>query len=130
MAKKNLSKARYHLRSYRKTLNLFRKFANHQRDNYQNKYFFLLAEWHFFKGNLEKCMEYFEKTIQTSMESKFFYDQALAYERMGEIFLILNNLFLARYYIEMSMRLFRQWGCYAKVDQMSVEFEDILVLRS
>ena len=78
------------------------------------------------KGKLDLAKEKYQDSISVAKRNGFVQDAALAHERAGIFFLAQDDTSWAKYHIEKSILLYKDWGCKAKIDHLSNKYEDLL----
>ena len=100
-------------------LKKLKKLAKHAPENALNKVYLIEAERLVLQGNEEKALTRFQKSIEYANEQGLFHEQALALERCGMALIRLGSRERAIESFEGARKLYKRWGAFAKVDQIT-----------
>lgn len=87
-------------------------------ENYENKYYLILAEKNRAMNNPIPAAKYYDKAITSSEQHGFVQEAALCSELAANFYHETGNLSLARYYLINALNLYKKWGGYGKVQQL------------
>ena len=116
-------KRRVHLSVARKALKKLRMLGRHCSENCKNKICLLEAEFAASRGDVDKAVMLYNKSISLAQKEGFIHEEALAHERAG------TTLQSALYgkqcllYLHKALHLYQEWGAIAKVDHMQKNFQ-------
>lgn len=86
--------------------------------NFLQKYLLIEAEVSRILGNKQKSMELYDSAIQSAYENNYVQNEAIACELAARFYIELGRNRIALAYINDALRLYKQWGAYAKVESL------------
>jgi len=107
-----------------------KKWAEHAPVNYQNKYDLVVAEKARVLGENPRAWEYYDRAIAGAKKSEFLHEEAMAYERAAEFYFSIGREEVGQLYMRNALHCYLRWGAVAKVDDLEVEYPEILPRRS
>ena len=100
--------------------------AEHCPENYLHKYLLIEAEISRILGNKQKAMDLYDKAIQSAYENSYIQNEAIACELAAGFYMNIGRNRIALTYMSDALRLFKQWGAYAKVEHLKKCYPDLL----
>ena len=89
--------------------------------NYENKYFFLKAEFASVNGNFSEAFDFYDRAIESAQRNEFSMDLALTFERAGNFFSLNGKQRIAHTYYMESIREWEILGAHAKAQLLKVK---------
>lgn len=114
-------------------LGLFKKYesqielwASHCPENYQHKYYLILAEKSRFDGgDIGDTLALYDQAIQSAKEHKYLNNEALSYELKGRFWLEKGCFEYALSDLREAHHRYRLWGATGKVAALEAEFQEL-----
>lgn len=103
-----------------------KKWAEHGPQNYQHKYYLIVAEKAKVQLNDVRAIEYYNLSIDVANKNSFIQDEALANELLAVYYLSKDNKKLARFYMECAHYAYTLWGASAKTLQLGEKYNALL----
>ncbi len=122
--KKNLE----HMGEFIRVLKNFGRWADAS-VNYQSAYNLLVAELHAIKGKDKAAIEHYKLALNLSKEHGFIQEEAVASERLGELYLRQNNLDAAKNAFKDALTAYSRWGALTKVTQLQNKYPELLSIQ-
>jgi GAF domain-containing protein len=101
--------------------------ADHCPENFKNKYDLVEAEKARILGKNWQAQELYDKAIQGAKKSEFIHEEAIAYERASEFYLVLGREEFGKLYLRNAYHCYSRWGAKAKVKQLEQEYPQYLL---
>lgn len=114
---------KYALKRIEKNQGKFKKWAQHNPINFENKYCLVEAEIEKINGNTAKAQEFYDKAISLSEKIGNLIDLAMANELAGLFWLKNGKSEFAQLYLIKAHRAYSLWGANAKAGALQNEFE-------
>lgn len=106
----------------RKALKALSKWNKKMPDNFEAKNALLNAEWLRYNLDLAEAQKYYTLSIKSSAVAGCSWLQALAWERMGQMYEEQENWPQAQLYLRQAQSIWKDWGALAKVQQLEAFF--------
>ncbi|MDZ8189401.1 MAG: AAA family ATPase [Nostoc sp. ChiSLP02] len=107
--------------------NYLKKWAKECLENFQHKYALVEAEKARSLGQNWQAEELYEQAIQGAKKYQFIHEEAIAYERAGEFYLVTGREEIGQFYLKNAHYCYVQWGAIAKVKNLEAEYPHLLV---
>lgn len=92
--------------------------------NFQHKYFLMLAEWHAIHHHFSKASILFDKAIESAIENGFIQNAAIANEHAALFYIENNRTKLATPYLTEAQYFYTKWGAYFKVTDIDKKYSN------
>ena len=101
--------------------------TEHCPETFQHKYDLVEAEKARILGQNWQAEEFYEKAIQGAKKYEFIHEEALAYERAAEFYLVSDRQEIGQLYLRNAHHCYSRWGAKAKVKQLEEEYPEYLL---
>ncbi|MGN7477507.1 ATP-binding protein [Solibacillus silvestris] len=101
------------LKEIQESITYFKKWASEAPHQYEHLYTLLLAEKLTLKQRIEEAAQLYDRAIQLSKIYRFTQDEAVFYERAGNVYSMQKDNVKAAYYITQAILTMRKWGAEA-----------------
>ena len=96
-----------------KIADTFKLYADAAPINFKNKYELLHGVQLQMEGEFDKALASFEASIESSRESRFLHEEAIAWSKAASILQQLNRPTIAKKYIQAAYDCYKNWGAHA-----------------
>ena len=96
-------------------------------ENFQHKYDLVAAEQARILGRDWQAAELYERAIQGAKKYNYIHEEALAYERAAEFYLVLGREEIGQLYLRSAHHCYSLWGAKAKLKQLEAEYPQYLL---
>ncbi|MCY7367890.1 MAG: AAA family ATPase, partial [Chamaesiphon sp.] len=96
-------------------------------ENFQHKYDLVAAEQASVLGRDWQAAELYESAIQGAKKYSYIHEEALAYERAAEFYLVLGRAEIGQLYLRNAHHCYSLWGAKAKLKQLEAEYPQYLL---
>jgi histidine kinase len=114
-----------------KSIKKMAHWAKNAPENFEHKYFLLLAEQARIKNNHNQARDYYDLSINKAQKNGYIQEEALANELAGRYYHGKGNQIQASFYLRNAYQAYRDWGAGAKLidlsQQFSMELKGLLV---
>jgi PAS domain S-box-containing protein len=100
----------------------FSVWANQCRENYEHKYYIILAEKARIDGNYVEAMDLYDKAADSAKKNKYINIEALANELAAKFYLENKKEKIAKVYFMEARRQYYKWGAVAKVFHLEEKY--------
>ena|GEM_PF-3060911 len=121
-----LSPSQEHARELKKSFKDLKRWGNTSPINYQHHSLIAQAYYSTLENTPRKTKDLFEMAIHAAKQSENVQDLALTYELFGKYFYEQGNQYGARILFQKSLRLYQQWGAFAKYKQLFTHYKNLL----
>ncbi len=106
------------------------KWADHVPMNFLYKFYLVEAESCRVLGKDGEAREYYDKAIELAQEHEYLNEEALAYELVGQFYLVKGQSKIAQVYLRNAHYAYQQWGSLAKVKDLETRYPQFLAPKA
>jgi histidine kinase len=99
--------------------------AKHAPMNFMHKYLLVEAELFRFYGKQEKAIACYNEALKLAGRHQYINDEALISETIADFHLEHHDKYLAEFYLNKALDLYRIWGAYAKTNHLKERYPDL-----
>ncbi|AWE08496.1 hypothetical protein DCE79_14455 [Lysinibacillus sp. 2017] len=112
------------LKEIKDSIRLFKKWAAEAPHQYEHLYVTLLAEQHALNCELDQAKRYYDQALHLAKIYHFPQDEAIIYERTGNVYIEESNQAKASYYISEGIQKIREWGAITIANEWKIRYTD------
>ncbi|MEP7267130.1 MAG: adenylate/guanylate cyclase domain-containing protein [Saprospiraceae bacterium] len=110
------------IKTSRKNLKRYVELVKISEINYKHRHELMLAEYYRLTGQPDKAMTAYSNSIKYARLNKYIQDEALAWERAGNLYQHLAQKEVAQFYLSNAYKAYAKWGAKAKLEQMNSQY--------
>lgn len=103
-----------------------KKWSDYCPANFLHKYLLIEAEISRVLRNKQKAMDLYDKAIESANENNYIQNEAIACELAARFYIEEGRYRIAAAYLTDALKLFKQWGAYAKVENLKACYPELL----
>ena len=104
----------------------FKKWSKYAPANYEASQYLLNGEYYRATGQFLLSLEHLDKAIQAAHTYNRLHEEAIAHERIGEVYLALNQLTAAAGHLTKAHWCYQAWGASAKAKQVLQQYSTLV----
>ncbi|WP_008309069.1 AAA family ATPase [Leptolyngbya sp. PCC 6406] len=115
-------------RDIRKARQQFQRWATHAPANYEAARWLLEAEYRRSQGKVAAALKHFQQAIQAAQTHRRLSEEAIAHERIGELYLQLDQTVAAAAHLSRAHFCYQLWGAVAKATLLRRQYPHLITV--